>query len=69
MYGILDKVINSSEAVHTRDSRRIMGLHTRLRALEERALNVSKICMSNGKVLLKLFLDASFLHNKLERDW
>ena len=64
MYGILDKVINSSEAVHTRDSRRIMGLHTRLGALEERALNVSKTCMSNGKVPKRLFV----LHYHLFND-
>ena len=51
MYGILNKVINTSEATHISDSRKYETMQTKLHTIEERVLNISMTYAANGHLV------------------
>ena len=51
VYGILNKVINTSEATHISDSRKYQTMQTRLHTIEERVLNISRMFAANGQLV------------------
>ena len=59
VYGILNKVINTSEASHISDSRKYQTMQTKLHTIEERVLNISRTYAANGQLVkpsnLKIF--------------
>ena len=51
VYGILNKVINTSEATHISDTRKYQAMQTRLHAIEERVLNISRAYAASGQLV------------------
>ena len=49
VYGILNKVINTSETTHISDSRKYQMMQTKLHTIEERVLNISRAYVANGQ--------------------
>ena len=49
VYGILNKVINTSEATHISDSRKYQMMQTKLHTIEERVHNISRAYVANGQ--------------------
>ena len=51
VYGILNKVINTSEATHISDTRKYQTMQTRLHTIEERVLNISRAYAASGQLV------------------
>ena len=69
VYGMLNKVLHTSEATHIYDSRKYERLQIKLHNLEERVLNISKAFdMTDYQAItchLKIFLSFTFITGRL----